>query len=239
MKTVFALFAALTVTSCQAGELWPWSSQNPKEPPKVQPYEIPTMHGKASDFKAPAPGWTKAPKISGDEVFATVIACYPSRSRWRIDVDLQGAVRNTAAVDVTGTTIGRSMVGIVARMPIYSDTEMDREREREYRRRTDTAQIVAEFVGSIAKRNQAARLLALSAAMERRAQIRVNEGITDATEQTGWLEKTAQAEQTLIESESKTAEARLKLVAMCRDEVADGVNAYLTDLAQLPDKAKP
>ena len=239
MKLFFALFLASTATICQAGDLWPWASQNAKNPPKVQPYEIPTLHGKPSDFKTPAPDWVKAPRISGDEVFAMVIACYPSRSRWRIDVDLLGAVRNTAAIDVTGTTIGRSMVGIVAKMPIYSDTEMDREREREYRRRTDTAQIVAEFVGSIAKRNQAARMLALSAAMERRAQIRVNEGITDATEQTGWLEKTAQAEQTLIEAESKTAESRLKLVVMCRDEVADGVNSYLTELAQLPEKARP
>jgi DNA-binding TFAR19-related protein (PDSD5 family) len=34
-------------------------------------------------------------------------------------------------------------------------------------------------------------------------------------------------------------DARLTLVAMCRDEEADAVNAYLTNLAQLPAAAKP
>lgn len=33
-------------------------------------------------------------------------------------------------------------------------------------------------------------------------------------------------------------DARLTLVAMCRDGEADTVNAYLTERSQLPDKAK-
>ncbi len=238
-KPVFAVFMALTATLASASDLWPWASQAPASPPPMKPYEIPTMSGNKRDFRAPPAGWIKAPRIDGDAVFRTIIACYPTKTFWNLDIDLQAAVRNTGAVDISGTTIGRSMVGIVARMPIYSRTEIDREREREYRRRSDTATKVAEFVNQLATRNQALRQLAIAAAMEQRAQIRVNEGIADADEQIKWLEKVAQLENSLITAEAKAMDARLTLVAMCRDGEADSVNAYLTDLAQLPDKAKP
>ncbi|KAF0190349.1 MAG: hypothetical protein FD165_2773 [Gammaproteobacteria bacterium] len=240
--TVLALVAVLPAPTFAAdeksGNLWPWSSQNAKEPPKVQPYEVPTFGAKRNFREAPAQ-WQKAPKIDGDAVFRMVVACYPNKSRWNLDVDLQAAVRNQNMVDVTGTVIGQHTVGIVARMPLYSATEMDREREREYKRRTDTAGKVAEFVGQIAARNQALRALAISAAMESRAQIRVNEGIADAEEQLKYLDKVAGAEKDLITAEAKAMDARLSLVAMCRDEEADAVNAYLTDLAHLPAAAKP
>ena len=222
----------------KGGNLWPWSSQNAKEPPKVQPYEVPTFGAKRNFRDAPAQ-WQKAPKIDGDAIFRMVVACYPNKSRWNLDVDLQAAVRNQNMVDVTGTVIGQHSVGIVARMPLYSATEMDQEREREYKRRTDTAGKVAEFVGQLATRNQALRTLAIAAAMESRAQIRVNEGIADAEEQLKYLDKVAGAEKDLITAEAKAMDARLSLVAMCRDEEADAVNVYLTDLAHLPAAAKP
>lgn len=231
-------FATDEKGSSTAGNLWPWSSQNPKDPPKVQPYEVPTFGAKRNFRDAPAQ-WQKAPKIDGDAIFRMVVTCYPNKSRWNLDIDLQAAVRNQNMVDVTGTVIGQNSVGIVARMPLYSATEMDREREREYRRRSDTAGKVAEFVGQLAARNQALRVLALAAAMESRAQIRVNEGIADAEEQIKYLDKVAGAEKDLITAEAKAMDARLSLVAMCRDEEADAVNSYLTDLAQLPAAAKP
>lgn len=238
-NAIFALFLALTAASCSAGELWPWASQAPKEAPKVQPFEIPTFDGGKRDFRAPATAWAKAPRIDGDAIFRMIVACYPAKSRWNLDVDLQGAVRNTSAVDVTGTQIGRHMIGIVARMPLYSASEVDREREREYRRRQDTAQTVADLVGQLATRNQAVRVLALAGSMEQRAQVRVNQGIADADEQIKWLDRVAGAEKDLITAESKAAEARLKLVSQCRDETSDTVNAYLTELSQLPATAKP
>ena len=222
----------------EKGNLWPWANQNAKEPPKVKPYEIPTFGDKRNFRDAPAQ-WAKAPRIDGDAIFRMIVACYPNKSRWGLDVDLAAAVRTANAVDITGTAIGKSTVGIVARMPLYSATEMDREREREYKRRTDTAGKVAEFVGQLAARNQALRVLALAAAMESRAQVRVNEGIADADEQIKYLDKVANAEKDLITAEAKAMDARLSLVAMCRDEESDTVNAYLTDLAQLPPAAKP
>ena len=236
------IFAAFTLSTASIGlgaDLWPWNSQAPKDPPKMQPFEIPTFAGGKRDFRAPAAPWAKAPQIDGDAIFRMVVACYPSKSQWRLDVDLQAAIRNSAAVDVTGTQIGQNTVAIIARMPLYSVSEIDREREREYRRRQDTASTVADFVGQIATRNQAVRTLALAAMMEQRAQLRVNQGIADADEQIKWIDKVATAEKDLISAESRAAEARMKLVSQCRDETADTVNAYLTDLSQLPANAKP
>jgi len=238
-KRLFALLLLSTVAGGSGAELWPWSSQTPKEPPQLQPFEIPTFSGSKRDFRGPAAPWAKAPQIDGDAIFRMVVACYPSKSQWRLDIDLQAAIRNSAAIDITGTQIGRHTVGIVARMPLYSVSEIDREREREYRRRQDTAGNVADFVGQIATRNQAVRTLALAAAMEQRAQLRVNQGIADADEQIKWLDKVAGAEKDLIAAESKAAEARLKLVSQCRDESADTVNAYLSEISQLPAKSRP
>jgi len=221
------------------GGLWPWSSQSAPNPPPVPPFELPTFGGGKRDFREPPAGWEKPPKIDGNAIFRAVVACYPTKSHWQIDVDLQAAVRNTAAVDVSGTTLGRSMVGLVAKMPLYSASEVDREREREYRRRQETAQTVADFVGQLAARNLALRRLALAATMERRSQIRVAQGIADGEEQVKWLDKVADAEKDLIAAETKAAAARLKLVAQCRDEGADAVNGYLTELAQVPRAAVP
>jgi hypothetical protein len=237
-KAVFLLALCAAPSFAGDGNLWPWSSQAPKDPPKVQPYEVPTFGAKRNFRDAPAQ-WVKAPRIDGDKVFRMVIACYPNKSQWNIDVDLQAAMRTANAVDITGTAIGRSTIGIVARMPLYSATEMDREREREYKRRVDTAGKVAEFIGQLASRNQDLGTLALAAAMESRSQIRVNEGIADAVEQVQFLDKVAGAENALITAEAKAMDARLTLVAMCRDEEADRVNSYLTELAQLPLEAKP
>ena len=233
----FAAIAVSPAPTFAAGELWPRASQAPKDAPKVKPYEVPTFGGKR-DLRSAAK-WEKAPRIDGDAVFRAVVACFPSKPTWNIDVSLQAAMRTANAVDITGTAIGKSTVGIVASMPLYSATEIDRERQREYQRRGDVAKTVAEFIGQLANRNMALRALALAAAMESRAQIRVNEGIADADEQVKFLDRVMKAENDLITAESKAMDARLSMVSMCRDEEADRMNEYLTGLAQLPAAAKP
>lgn len=237
-KQIAVLIAfATAATNTGAGDLWPWASQNPKEPPKVQPYEIPTF-GEKRDFRSAA-AWQKAPRIDGDAVFRAVVLCYPEKSRWNLDVELQSALRTANAIDITGTAIGKASVGIVAKMPLYSAGELEREQLREYQRRTDTAKLTADFIGEVANRNRALRNIAVAAAMESRAQVRVNQGIADAEEQIRYLDKVSAAEKELIDSEAKIMQARLALVAMCRDSESDRMNSYLTELTQLPAEAKP
>lgn len=234
---VFAVLSA--VAWAEEPGLWPWSSQNPAKPPAVKPYEIPTFEGASRDFRAPPSAWVKAPRVDGDAVYSMILACYPAKSRWRLNLDLQAALKTAESLDVTGTTIGSSYVGVVARMPLYSADDHDREREREYKRRVDTARLVADFVGQIAARNQALRVVALAASMEQRARVRVAEGIADADEQVKYLDKVADSEKALVTAEANVMAARLALVSMCREEEADRVNAYLSNLARLQEKARP
>ena len=237
-KTFFValsgLCAAAAVAAADLGGLWPWASQNPAKPAPVRPYEIPTFEGQARDFRQPPPPLAQAPAIDGDAVFRAVVDCYPVKSRWKMDVDLEAAVRSTRVIDVTGTAVGRSNIGIVARMPIYSATEHDREMEREARRRADTAKTVADFVEKLAERNASVRAVALYSALEQRARVRVNTGIADALEQVGYMEKTSTAERDLIRAEAGVMQTRLQLVAMCREGEADQMNRFLSGLAQLP-----
>lgn len=229
------LFALLqSAFAADLGNLWPWASQNPAKPAPVRPYEIPTFEGQARDFRQPPPPLAQAPAIDGDAVFRAVVDCYPVKSRWKMDVDLEAAVRSTRVIDVTGTAVGRSNIGIVARMPIYSATEHDREMEREARRRADTAKTVADFVEKLAERNASVRAVALYSALEQRARVRVNTGIADALEQVGYMEKTSTAERDLIRAEAGVMQSRLQLVAMCREGEADQMNRFLSGLAQLP-----
>ena len=231
---VAGLCAAAAVAAADLGGLWPWASQNPAKPAPVRPYEIPTFEGQARDFRQPPPPLAQAPAIDGDAVFRAVVDCYPVKSRWKMDVDLEAAVRSTRVIDVTGTAVGRSNIGIVARMPIYSATEHDREMEREARRRADTAKTVADFVAKLAERNASVRAVALYSALEQRARVRVNTGIADALEQVGYMEKTSTAERDLIRAEAGVMQTRLQLVAMCREGEADQMNRFLSGLAQLP-----
>lgn len=219
-------------------DLWPWERQTAPEPPPVKPYSLPTFEGHNDDHKAPIPILVKAPHIPAEAVFYRVLECYPAGSKWKLDIALEARARtaDVGSFDTAdGTALGSNYIGIVARMPLYSATELDRQREREHRRRQDTAKTVADFVQAVAARNHALRELGLYSSLEARARLRVLQGIAEASEQVGYLEKTARAQEALIKAETAILEHRLKLVAACEDRKADGLNHYLSGLAQVPD----
>lgn len=126
-------------------------------------------------------------------------------------------------------------VGIVASMPLYSGRELDREKEREYMRRKDTAKAVADFVTAIAGRNHAVRELALYRSLEARSAVRVKEGIIEATEQVGYLEKVASSQEKLINEEAKIMESRLLLSGMCDPANAKTIGGWLKMISAVPE----
>ncbi|TXH62531.1 MAG: hypothetical protein E6Q84_01135 [Thiothrix sp.] len=217
---------------------WPWKPGSELEkPPDVKPYQIPTMAGDGLDYHAKPAPIVQAPAIDADAVFSRVIACYPEKSKFDIDVDLRAAIRSSDVLDLedTATGLGKSYVGIVASMPLYSGKELDREKEREYQRRKDTAKAVSDFVTAIAGRNHAVRELALYRSLEARSAVRVKEGITEATEQVGYLEKVASSQEKLIGEEAKIMESRLLLAGMCDPANAKTIGGWLKTISAVPE----
>lgn len=217
---------------------WPWvKSADPAQPPALKPYEVPTLVGDQLDYHAPAAGLVKAPAIDADAIFARVMGCYPEKSKYNIDVSLRASLRSNPALDLednSSGSLGKSYVGIVASMPLYSGRELDREKDREYSRRKDTAKAVADFITAIAARNQAVREFALYRSLEARSAVRVQQGIVEASEQVGYLEKVATAQKDLIQTEARIMESRLLLAGMCDPQNANTLGSWLKRIAAVP-----
>lgn len=194
----------------------------------VQPYRVPTFTGEPAEFKEIQPAIKPAKKIDSDLIFRTVVNCYPIKP-WGIDVQLRAGLTyaDQSKTTINTTDLGKYYVGVVAKMPIYSEPEIDRTRTREYQRRKETSDTIATMIKALATKRRAERLLGLYMSLERRSQLRVSAGIVDTTEQIGYLEKVAMTQAELDAANAEIEGARLALVGQCRPEVEDQVNNFL------------
>ena len=221
---------------------WPWKQEEAQQPPKAQPYKIPTLHGDKLNFKAKPPPLVKAPNIDADAVYEYVLACYPAASKWNLDVNLRAQIANNPETNIlssagTSTTeLGSNYVAIVASLPLYSSKELNREKEREAMRRQTVATIVADFIAAIASRNHSIRELALYRSLETRSALRVQQGISEAKEQMAYLEKVATSRESLIKQEAKIMESRLKLSGLCDPLNARTINTWLKNISAVPQE---
>ncbi|MBE0506967.1 MAG: hypothetical protein IBX50_09655 [Marinospirillum sp.] len=244
-KTVFLLIIALFSAQLAAEEQrgwWPlhnpWAdaASDPEPPPRVRPYELPRFDEQTQgDHHTQIPPLQSAPYVDGDLIFKSVTNCYPEPSKFRLELELEGRYGNRGYYDPTGQTdLGGYYAGIVARMPLYSATELNREREREYMRRTATAETIGQLMAALAQRNHAVRELGLYSSLEARSQVRVAQGVVGVDEQVQHLTKVAQAQQALIMAETALVQHRLILVGQCDDRHAQTVNGYLKRITRLP-----
>jgi hypothetical protein len=128
----------------------------------------------------------------------------------------------------TAAGSGASYVGVVARIPLYSALEIDRERERELRRRKAAAEAVGALTQALAEWGVASRKLALFRALEKRAQERVAVGVAETGEQVQYLKEVADLEGRLNESRAKVVEARMTFIGLCAEGApAERVDAYI------------
>jgi len=214
-----------------------WSDKKAEPPPKFQPYELPTLAGDHLDYHDKPEALIKAPRIDAEGLFLTVMSCYPADSAWDIDIKLQARITTDTDdlfySDQDSSTISSNYVGIVASMPLYSTKEISRDKEREYRRRTDVAQMIAQFIGTIASRNRALRELSLYRSLEARSAIRVKNGIVTATEQIGFLEKVSARNEQLIKTEMELLQRRLEIASTCEPSKYENINTYLKKIAMV------
>ncbi len=217
---------------------WPWKDGEKEKPPEPKIYKTPTMVDDGLDYHDKPAAIVQAPALDADAIYKSVLKCYPEKSKYDIDVNLRASLRSSDVLDLedTTTSLGKSYVGVVANMPLYSGKEMDREKEREYVRRKDTAKAVADFISAIAGRNHAVRELALYRSLEARSAVRVQQGVTEATEQVGYLEKVASSQEKLITEETKIMESRLLLSGMCDPKNAESIGGWLKKVSAVPDE---
>lgn len=213
-----------------------WSDEKADPPPDFQPYELPTLAGDNLDYHNKPAALIKAPLIDAESLFVTVMHCYPADSAWEIDIKLKAKITTDTDdlfYDEDDSSISSNYVGIVASMPLYSSKEISRDREREYRRRTETAEMIAKFIGAIASRNRAVRELALYRSLEARSAIRVKNGIVSATEQVGYLEKVSARNEQVIKTEMEILQRRLQIAATCEPSKYEPINTYLKKVAMV------
>lgn len=200
---------------------------------KIQPYRIPTFSGKPNDFKKFAPAMLPAMKVDSDLLFNAVVNCFPERVSWGLQLDAVSGARYSEANTITTfdtSGLSRYYVGIVAKLPLYSAEELNKQRQTELTRRESVAGNVKTFLSALASQRRAKRQLGLYASLEARAQERVALGLTDTTEQITYLEKVIDAQSQLDDSEAALDGSRLALSGQCRDEMVEVLNNHILSL---------
>lgn len=227
LKLVLSSGLVLAMAGCSAE-----SSKAAAEGEK-KAWELPTFTGEKPTHFAP-----QKPAVAGElpdprKLYDTALECWPAPSFFKAEVGVEGRLRSDRVnyLDENGTQSGasRAAVALVARIPLYSAMDLDREREREYMRRVKVADAVGVFYTALTDRERARRQLALMRAMERRAQERVKIGVTETAEQVTYMEKVAVIEGDLLKLRGQIEKSRLELIGHCSAKAGNELDRILVE----------
>lgn len=204
-----------------------------KSPPPP-PWHLPRFDGAADSREQPPAGTLEAPPVlDARGLYDLVITCFPTRSWWQPEIALEARYANAdkGSAQVTQAAENSTYAGIVARIPLYSALEIDREREREAMRRNVVAQSVGKIEQLIAARTIARRELSLWRSIEDRSSRRVVAGVAETKEQIDAIAKVAGLESTLLTVAADLTAAKLLLVGMCvkRTDVEAAIDTVIKD----------
>lgn len=200
--------------------------------PKIPPYQIPTFDGQKRGF-AYIPPIKAAPRIDADLIFRMVVACFPERVKWGLELDAVAGARYAPSNTIStfdSSGLANYYAGIVAKLPLYSADELEKSRNQEYQRRGDVADKIAILLKGIADRRRAERLMGIYVSLEARSQVRVAEGIANVDEQIVYQQRVAEAQAQLDAANASIEGSRIGLMGQCRDEVVEEVNNYLVEV---------
>lgn len=199
------------------------------KPPTITPYEIPTFTGEPVDWHKIKPAINPQHKIDGDAIFNTINKCYPLKSGFGLDVSFRSGVnyRPNSSNTIQTSDSQSYYAGIVANLPLYSDTEIDKDRKTEYQRREQTAGTIKTMLVAVASKRRAERMMGLYLSLEKRSQVRIEQGIAPVEEQIGFLEKVATTQGELDTAIAEIESARLALIGQCRSDEVERVNNYI------------
>lgn len=200
------------------------------EPKAVaQVYQLPTLTGHVDYMPPKGQGYRPPPQLDADYVFDAVVRCYPAPSWFRGELSAIARAGTGEVTDLTDTTAtsGKTYLGLVAKVPLYSPVEADRERERENNRRVRIADAVAKLNEAVTLRAVAERKRALFMSLESRSAKRVLHGIAETSEQAGYLEKLATQEEAIAKANADITAARLTLRGMCQEDRAGAIDRMI------------
>ena len=199
-------------------------------PPDIKPYKLPTLSGAAVDYHTTPALDRPDPRPDFDAVFSLVMACYPMPSLFNVEVEAQAVANTSRLINLDNTTAGRYYLQIVAKMPLYSSSEIDRVTQREGTVREKLAQDVGQFFEALSQAKLAHRLLGLYSSLESRSQARVQAGLADTIEQVGFLKDTAEAQANVTKWDTASDALRVRLASYCRETERENVSGYLGEL---------
>lgn len=196
------------------------------------PFQLPTYHEQNAHQPLLPPVQPRQKTRLGEfepaRVLGIVEKCWPAASWFRGDLSLEARGGRTFGSIGNNDQTQANYAGIVARIPLYSATEIDREREREALRMQQAAASIGQIVQALVERQRAMRETELYEAIERRARLRVAEGVTDTAEQITALKQVADAHTDEAKANAKLTAARLSLISLCQRDRAHDLNDYLT-----------
>lgn len=206
---------------------WPVAGEDEQK----KPFELPTYAGDKLSIHAPEKPAKPGAIPDARDLYDRALSCWPSQTYMRAEVFVEGRARTETGtyLDTSGTvnTTGKTSAALVARIPLYSAAELDREREREFARRTKIADAVGELVAALADRHRMRRELEITRALERRSQERIKIGVAETSEQVRYLEKVASLESELLKQHGTIQKARLVLVGHCTANAGDALDRHL------------
>lgn len=199
----------------------------PEVPQGGRVWDMPESGGHSvqlSDVPAAPP---PAP-MRGDAIAAAAWHCYPEPdgSWFRPEVKAVVGPRYSATDD--GGMSGY-WAGLTLSLPLYSHSELEREREQSWRRRAAIADAVGAYLTARATVTRGEREVALWDAVETRARSRVKTGVAPSSEQESAAVRAIKARATVEAARASMEAARLALLAPCTPEGAARLEAALQE----------
>ena len=203
---------------------------------KPPPAALPLFDGSDTRTHQPPKGELVRPVVPDyRKLYEMVLSCWPADSWFRGEVYAEARLSSrtdttSSSYDATTGTLtqrGDKYVALVARIPIASAIELDRERGRDADRRGKVATAVGELMGAFSERVLNARQLSLTRALEKRSQERVRVGVAETSEQVKYLEQVAMLESKIEMLKAAEIKARLQIVGMCDPRKMSVIDDYL------------
>lgn len=204
------------------------------------PLTVPLFDGEERGHQPPSAPLQRPALPDYRRLFDLAVACWPEKSWFRGELHLEGRLankknaQNSALDPSTGTITTRDdrYIALVARIPLISASELDKERSREAERRGKIAEAVGSLVSAYAERIMQTRQLSLLQALEKRAQERVRMGVAETGEQVRYLEQVAALETKIQALQGDEIKARLHILGLCDETNMARIDSYLDTFHQ-------